>query len=271
MKSILEFDAYKVYLIALERSRQPIQRGFRSRVAEHLGCQNAFVSQVLNGSAHFSPDQGIRLAKFLKLGADETEYFMFMLESNRAGTKELKDYCSERMAEIRTKLLDISNRVEASNQLSDVIKDKYYSQWYYSAIYVLTSIPKYRTLDSLCEALDLSKSTVETAVLDLLSWGLLVEKNKTLHSVAAQLHLSQNSPNILRHHTNWRIQAIRFLDEVKDSDVHYSTVSSLSEVDALKLKSQIVEFIRNYTNTVSPSKEETAFAFGIDFYKLIKS
>src|SRR5690348_7678173 len=108
MKSVLEFEEYKEFLREIEASRSELQRGFRSRLAEAAQCQNAFVSQVLNTSAHFSLEQGLRVAKFLSLGLEESQFFILLLEHNRAGTKELQGFFKLQLDSLREKLLNIS-------------------------------------------------------------------------------------------------------------------------------------------------------------------
>ena len=86
-----------------------------------------------------------------------------------------------------------------------------------------------------------------------------------------QVHLNRESPLIRQHHTNWRISAIQSLMNDDRSDLHYSTLSTLSKVDVEKLRAEMVQMIENYVATVKPSKEELMYGFNLDFYNLIRS
>src|SRR5580698_6182945 len=102
-KSVLEFDDYKSFIKEIEGARSELQRGFRTRLAEAAQCQSAFVSQVLNTGAHFSLEQGLRVAKFLNLDKEESQFFILLLEKNRAGTKDLEDFFSGQLDVLREK------------------------------------------------------------------------------------------------------------------------------------------------------------------------
>jgi hypothetical protein len=60
------------------------------------------------------------------------------------------------------------------------------------------------------------------------------------------------------------------LNETKSTDIHYSTVSSLSIDDVEKIKSKFVQAIQDYVQTIGPSKEEALYNFNLDFYSLIR-
>ena len=77
-KSIFTYTQYKTYLLAVEQSS--VVKGYRSRLAEATNCQNAFVSQVLNGEVNFSLEQALKIANFLHLQGDEYQYFLWMVE-----------------------------------------------------------------------------------------------------------------------------------------------------------------------------------------------
>jgi uncharacterized protein (TIGR02147 family) len=270
-KNVFDFTDYKAFLKHVEQVRAPIQRGFRSRIAEETGCQNAFISQVLNSGAHFSLEQALKISAFLKLSEDEKQYFLWLVEYGRAGSQDLKNYFLSLMNLLREKNLEIKERVGTALTLSVENQSTYYSQWYFAAIHVLVTIPKFRTVSAIAATLELPVGVVEKAVLFLVSCGLLAESKGELKPGPTQLHLDRGSPNIAKHHSNWRIAAINSLASENSSDIHYSTVSSLSLQDVEKLRSQLVQQIQTYVETVKKSPEETLYGFNLDFFKLLNS
>jgi uncharacterized protein (TIGR02147 family) len=270
IKNVFNFTDYKAFLKHMEAVRAPIQRGFRSRLAEETGCQNAFISQVLNSGAHFSLEQALKIASYLKLGEDERQYFLWLVEYGRAGSPELRNYFLSLMNVLREKNLEIKERVGSALTLSVENQSTYYSQWYYAAIHVLVTIPKFRTALAIASTLELPTSLVEKAIVFLISCGLLVENKGELKPGPTQLHLDRGSPNIATHHTNWRIAAINSLTAEASPDIHYSTVSTLSFKDVETLRSQFVQQIQTYVETVQKSSEETFYCFNLDFFKLNK-
>ncbi|MCM2277301.1 MAG: TIGR02147 family protein [Oligoflexia bacterium] len=268
-KTIFDFTDYKSYLKHFEASNAQLQKGFRSRMAEQIGCQSAFVSQVLNGKANLSLEQALKLRPFLKLNSTERDYFLWMIEFGRAGTDELKTHFLSLMTELRERHLKILNRVTPERILTQEAQNTYYSQWYYAAIHILCTIPEFGTIESIARALRLTPATVRDAAVFLVKLGLLKETKGKLRPGSTQLHLDRSSLNIARHHTHWRLKAIQSLEAQKATDTHYSTVSSLSVADAEVLRGRLVALIEEYAKTVKPSREETLYCFNLDFFSLI--
>src|ERR1017187_6361185 len=175
IKKVIEFDDYKAYLAHLEQSRSHITRGFRSRLAEEMGCNNAFVSQVLNTSAHFSLEQALKISRYLRLSELEEHYFLLLIEYARAGTPDLQQHFKKMLSELRDKHLNIKDRVKHQAPLSAEQEALYYSQWHYSTIHMMVTIPGFRTISAIGKALKLSNASVERVVSFLLAAGLLIE------------------------------------------------------------------------------------------------
>jgi hypothetical protein len=57
MKTIFDYRDYKDYLQDYIARLPAKGHGFRVEMARALGIHNAYVSQVLNTGAHFSPEQ----------------------------------------------------------------------------------------------------------------------------------------------------------------------------------------------------------------------
>lgn len=271
MSTLFNYSAYKSYLKNLEKTGVPFSRGFRSRLAEALGCQNAYISQILNTDAHFSLEQGLKIAQFLNLKDDEKKYFLLLIEFDRAGTEDLKKYFETDLKLLRQKNLNIAQKLNDSLALSEQDQSVYYSSWIYGALHMLVTIPQFNNFKNISDALNIDSRTLKSALQFLNTKRLIIEKNNRYEPGPAHLHLGNDSSHIGQHHTNWRIAAIQHLPINSKDDVHYSTVSSLSLRDAEKLKAQFVQTIKDYVELIKPSKEETLYNFNLDFYSLIKN
>lgn len=270
-KNVFNFSDYKSYLSYIEDTRRSFERGFRTRLASSIGCQSGFVSNVLNGDAHFSSEQITGISKFLSLKPNEQKYLYTLLQFARAGTPELKSFIQKELDLLREEYLNIKKRVGDSKALSESDQAVYYSSWHYTAVHLLTTIPGFKTSQKISEGLGLTEAVVKKILLFLVQTGILVEKkNGELEAGNVLIHLNRESPHIRQHHTNWRIAAIQSLSNDNQSDLHYSTISTLSKSDAEKLKAEMVRLIESYVETVKPSKEEEMVGFTLDFFKLIK-
>jgi uncharacterized protein (TIGR02147 family) len=266
MKSIYSYSDYKIYLKALETG--DLYKGFRSRLAECTQCQNAFVSQVLNGDVNFNLEQGLRIAQFLNLNQDEKQFFLWMIEHRRAGTSDLKKYFHDLMSQLRERNLTVKEQIKIGTVLSSEAQAKYYSSWIYAAIHIAVMVPTFNTVQKLAQIFQLNEDTVNAAANFLVENGLLTWKGPHLKSGHIQIHISSKSPHSSKHHTNWRIQALKSLDSPQKSDMHYSGVSSLSMSDVEHIRAMLVDTIANYIKFIEKSPEETVYTLNLDFFKL---
>jgi uncharacterized protein (TIGR02147 family) len=270
MKNVFEFLDYKLFLLSAEDSRKAYQRGFRSKLAEFIGCQSGYISHVLNGKAHLSLEQALRVAEFLSLKESERKYLLLLVERARAGTSELKSHFESELRVLKDAHLNIRERVGSSLALSESDQSTYYSSWHYLAVHVLSSLAEYNDAKSIAHALQIPDEVAGRVLLFLIRAGIITETKGRLKAGLTQVHLNRESPLIRQHHTNWRIAAIQSLMNEEKNDVHYSTLSTLSKADAENLKSDMIKLIEHYVATVKPSKEEVMYGFNLDFYNLVK-
>lgn len=268
-RSIYSYSDYKSYLLGIEQRKS--FKGFRTRIAECTGCQNAFVSQVLNGQVNFNLEQALRIGTFLGLSDEERQYFLWMVEYKRAGTTELKNYFHNLMGQLREKNLKIAKRVQIPQVLSSEDQSAYYSSWIYSAIHVAAMIGRFNSPEKIANILDLPLAKAKSVIEFLTKTGLLEQHGQTITSGRVQIHLGNDSGNINKHHGNWRIEALKSLDAPSPSDLHYSGVSSLSEADAERIRTTFVDIIENYVREVERSHEETVYTFNLDFFRVLKN
>ena len=61
---------------------------------------------------------------------------------------------------------------------------------------------------------------------------------------------------------------MRSLEQQNDSDLHYSSVVSISHDDVLKIKADLIKQIENTKAVVKASPEEELCCFALDFFKV---
>lgn len=243
-------------------------RGVRTHLANAINCQTAYVSSVLRGDAHFTPEQGEAINTFFEHADLECDYFLILLQLQRAGTQGLKSRLQKNLNKILEARFTLNKRIDVSPVLSESDQIIYYSEWYYSAIHTLTSIPEFQTLESIATRLSLSKNTVTAALLFLKEVGLIAV-SKNIYTIGpTRIHLGSDSPMISRHHNNWRMLTAQLLHKRSGTDIHYSSVVTMSHDDADKLREKILQFIANSKELIKKSKEEELFSLDLDFFKV---
>ncbi len=266
-KSIFEYKDYKSYLCNTLEQRS---RGERSRLAEAIRCHSGYVSQVLNGSAHFSLEQAELINGYLGHSKDQSSFFLLLVQHDKAGTSSLKRHFAEQMNELTEKQFVLKNRLEFKRSLSREDQAIFYSSWHYGAVHVLVSVPGCSTLKGISAYLGIPIEKTSEVIQFLLSVGLIVQVGDHYDIGTTHIHLEHDSPMISKHHTNWRLQAIQSLDFQRSEDLHYSSVITASYEDSPKIREILVKAIEEVRSVVRPSKNEAAFSYGIDFFELRK-
>ena len=263
MESVYNYKDYREF-IDLTLSAP----GAKSKIAKKIGCQPAFISRVLKGDAQFSLEQGVMVCNHLGLYGLDKEYFLLILQLDRAGTQELKAYFEEKIQKLLTESSKIKNRIHVTKDISVEEQMKYYSLWAYSAIHILTSIKDFQKIDSISLRLKIDKALVLKYLDFLISCGL-VEKNKDRYiCTAKKIHANNESPLVNQHHFNMRIKAIDSIGEKKPSDLHFSGIYSLAKDDKMKIREILLESIQKSDKLISDSLEETLVGLCVDFFEV---
>lgn len=258
---------YKQFLTGRIQAYPAKGHGIRSELAQSLGCQTSYLSRVLNGDAHLSLEQALAAARFFELNQEETRYFLLLVQIARAGNHDLERHFQAQLDQIAQKRLSLKERLAVSEALSPEDHNTYFGNWYYSAVHALVSVPRYQELSELAKRLQITRAKTKEILDFLLSRGL-IKKDKDRYLVGTRrLHLSAQSSMVSRHHTNWRMRAIHSLDTGREQDLHYSSVVTCTEKDALKIKTLMVEAIEKIRATVKDAKDEELFSYSLDLFK----
>lgn len=265
-KTIFEFSHYRPFLRA--RLEAAGSRGSKASIAQAMGVQATYVSQVLQENAHLSLEQAEAANSFLKHTTQEAHFFLLLVQKDRAGTKTLRDYFQKQMDELLKARMVLTERLGKSQQLEEKDRSWYYASWIPSAVHIATTIPTLRTIDSLSSALQLPSEKILETLEHLERVGLVRKEGVEFHPGVQQIRLGNDSHHILKHHTNWRLQAMNSLEREKLNELHYSGVVSLSAQDVVRVKDLLLESIKNNINIIKESKEEELYCLTMDFFDL---
>lgn len=264
--NVFNYENYKDFLNAIF-TIEGKGRGQRSKLAKYIGCQNGFISHVLNGHVNFSLEQTLKVTDFLKLDQAEADFFMLLVQQERAGSVALKNYFKSQVDQILKKRSQIKERIKVKSELDERDYLIYYGHWYYSAIHIATSIPALQTVEAMEKELGIPRRLIKD-VLKFLTEKALVEEVGGIFKIGkTRIHVDRNSPLFIKHHTNWRIEAIKALEKTQDG-LHYSGVISLSEEDGKKVKEVLLGAIERAENILIESPEEKLMSISLDFFEI---
>jgi len=263
---IYQFDDYKTYLTDISN-----ERGIRAAWADAIGCQRGYLTSVLNGAAHLSLEQTEKLSAHLSHNDDEKTYLLLLVQKARAGTQGLKDHFQRQLRGLRDARSQIRSRYEKNKNLSAEQQAEFYSSWYYVAIHLCLQLGIDQR-DKIATKLSLDVTQVNAVLEFFLKSGFAeidaAGKWKPLHPTT---FLPGDSPFIVQHHTNWRLQAIRSVEATTPDDVHYSAVVTLTKEEIPELRKMLLKTVDEFRKGFGNIPNETEmYAFTLDLFPVLK-
>ena len=265
MRAVFLYKSHYSYL--KDRLTGPNLWGSKSKFSEFVGVQPAFVSQVLSQKYTLSLEQADLANSFFDHSTEESEFFLLLVLKDRAGSHSLKKHFENQIDLILEKRKSVIERLGKKNEISENTKSIYYSSWLYSAVHVACTIPQLRTRRALSERFNIP---IELAgkVLDFLEENFLLTKSTEQYVPTENwLRLGKQSPHIIKHHTNWRQQAIQNLEIQTADDLQYSGIFSMDETTARAVKESLLETIKDQVKKIELAPENDLYIIGCDFFK----
>jgi uncharacterized protein (TIGR02147 family) len=266
VKSLFEFNRYRSYMTGWIQA-QP--KGEKGRIARAMDCHPAYVSLVLQERSDLSPEQALKLCRFWNFTREQQEFFILLVSHERAGTSLLKKFYWEQIQAILDRRHVLKDRFEFKKTISSEDQATYYSAWYYGAVHMLLSIPRFQSTRELIRYLRLSQKTAEKVIEFLIRTGLAMQEGSQIKTGTVNIHLGTDSPMISKHHTNWRLQCIRAIEQdERNEDLHYSSIVTVSEKDIPKIREALVRAIEGTRAIVMESPEEDLYCYSLDLFKV---
>ena len=264
--SVYEEKSYKKFLIDWMDLLPARGRGQRKLLAEAIGCQTPFVTQVLNGDYHFSLEQAEACARWLGLSTPETEYFLLLVLKERAGTKSLETILERQLQERRERDTQLNQRLKISDSLTGEDQVIYYSSWHYSAVHIALMNPELRTIEELHRRFALPLPRL-VSILDFLTAKKLVRARSGKYEVMKPaLHLGRDSPLLPKHHANWRLKAVEAAENRDAGNFQFTGVVSLSKDDFEWVRNRLAATLEEIVDKVKESTDERLGCLCLDLF-----
>jgi uncharacterized protein (TIGR02147 family) len=270
MLNIFEFDSYKEFLRSWLQEQPNAGHGLRSRMAEAIGTQTGFITQVLTGAAHFSPEQVFAMADLLGQSSEEIQFLQLLLQYERAGTNAYRKHVTVQIEKVRSERNNLLKRLKAESFPSDIDQGTYFSSWIYACVHVMATCERFqKSRVAIAEALNLPISQINEVLEFLLRTGLVEETPEGLQVGKARVHLGTDSPFLRRHHTNLNLLSLQnILNQPLDQNLQYSSLVSLSEDDVQKIREIFLKSIQESKGIVRDSEGATVYATTLNFFKI---
>lgn len=263
----LNIESYKqiVHDWILQRPKEG--RGELKRISEFLGVSSVLVSQIFNGEKDISLEQGHKLCDYLGMNEIEKKYFLTLIQYQRAGTSDLKNFFYKEAKRIEKEIADISNRVPHQQKLSNEDKSIFYSDFKYSAIRLACSLPQVND-QKLQSLFDIDQNSLSRYTEFLLERNLIKKSAGFYELGPASTHIGKDTPYVKQHHTNWRLKAVATIEQMQDDELMYTAPAAISKEDFKNLRLKILKLIDEFVADAIESEAEDLFYLNIDLRKV---
>lgn len=265
--TIFTYNDYKKFFNAWVEQQPKSGYGEYRRVAQALNLSTTMISQVFKSDKHLSMEMAADLCDYLSLTDDETDYFLLLVEYQKAGSFKLRTKLERQIKKAQEKAAKLESKVKKDIELSEQDKVVYYSSWVFQAIRLLADIDNFNDIDDIALRLNISKNQVQKVVQFLVETNLCRREKGALKMGPAVTHIAAKSPMVSRHHLNWRLRGYQQMTFNDEKNFFATAPMVLSLELAEKLRQELPQFIQNITAEVGPSKSEVVRCLNIDFFE----
>jgi plasmid maintenance system antidote protein VapI len=236
-------------------------------MAEHLGVAATLMSAILAGRKPLTLEHAINLSDHLGFIELEKEYFVTMVERDRAGHHWLRRRSEAALAEIKKRHEQLGQRLKKDRVLELELKTIYYSDWIYGGVRNLTSINGTQTVEDLAAHLQLPVDYISRVVGFLVEKGLCVIESGRLSVGPSTIYLPKQDPMVTRQHQNWRHRAADKMPLKRDGDLFFTSPVTLSIEDREVVRRELMDAIEKIMRRIAPSPPEVGCCLNVDWFQ----
>lgn len=263
---IFRFNSYKHFLKDYLKQLPKHGRGEVRRWAEAIDVSPSFLSQVISGPRDLGFEQAKKLANYLSLSFQETDYFLILVLIDRAGTQDLKQFYIQKRESMQIEADQVAQHMPQDHKLTDADRATFYSSPLFSQVHLLTSLGDGLSVDQIAARIGHSRERAQEICKFLLQTGLIVARGHLYQMHAHTTHIEKGSPYLINHHRNWRIAAIQKAEKLLDEELMYTGNFSVSKKDFKLLRAKMLETIKEFSKVVSESDAEEVANLNLDLF-----
>lgn len=265
---IFSFSDYREYLKKWLNHARKHDLGNLTRLAEAAQVHTTFLSNVVSGNKNLSLDQATLISEFIKHTPIECDYFFALIEIERAGSVKLKKYWQAKKNKLIDERKKLSSRIGAHRELNDSDRAIYFSSWIYSAIFAAVFINDGQSLDQTAKMFSISREKAESYLNFLVTTGICRLNDSLYLPGETFVYVANESPFVVKHHTNWRIKGIQKMDSRTAEELFVTAPVSLAKSDVPKIREIMAQALQQAMQICKDSKAEEVVCLNIDFFRV---
>lgn len=265
--NIFEFSDYRVYLNAWLVAVKAKKTFNLTRLAEIASVHPTFLSHILAGTKHLSLEQATLISTHLEHTKLEQDYFMILINLDRAGNEPLRKYWLEKKSQIESQKNKLGQRFDKHRLLTQEQKAEFYSSWIYVAVWASTAIEDKQSISQIADRFKITREQAESVVMFLTEVGMCVEKEGYFSINESHVHVPNESFFVTKHHMNWRMKAIQKMDTRTENELFFTSPMSIAKKDFTLIREKVTRMIKEIVDTAKVSEAEEVVCLNIDFFK----
>jgi len=266
--NLFEHDNYKQFFHNWLKSQPKQGHGTLRKLAQVLRVHTTMLTHIFRGDSHLSMEHAVKVAAFLGLDELETEYFMNLVQRDRAGDQDCRRYFDQHLAKMRKRALMLKNRLGKKSELAEESRARFYSDWTYSAAHLLQAIPGLDHPQAFSEFLRLPLLEVRKILAFLVETGLSEEKRGRYHIGTASTFLPRDSVFSRSFQQSWRLRVLQQSHDLREEELAFTNPVVVSHADFAKIRELLVELIKEFGRVAEPSPSEVLSCLNIDWVKV---
>lgn len=268
MKKVFKFDNYKDFLNNYVNAKTA-PRGLRTQLAKAMGCQTAYMTQVLNGKAELMEDHACRLVAHLELPKLEADYLMLLVRYARARTPELRLYLDNERREMIARSEEVHRRLTSAPSDDETFIKTYFGSWICSTIHIATSSENYQTIEALSTRLGLPKKIVSENLKFLATFGKVKKNGDRWVYAGGPLHLDRANPISRGFQAQRRWQVVKsILQGTSSQDLHLSSVFTLDKKTFEELRAEFLDALERAHKKIQAGGTQELYAISVDLFEV---
>lgn len=265
--SIYQFNSYKDFFNDWVQKQPKSGHGEYRRLAISLGVSTTLISQIFNGNKQVSLEIASDICDYLHLNDDESEYFLLLVEHDKAGSYKLQNRIKKQVKDRQDKAKKLENRLKKETVLDETARQTYYSSWIYPALRILVDLPSMSSIEQIATHLEIPKNQLIKILDFMMQNNLIIQQNGKFEMGSSSVYLPPSDPLASRNHQNWRNLGYQKMIFSNESNFFYTGLYSLSEEVADHIRQKLPDFIEDILKRVKPSHSETTRCLNIDFFE----
>lgn len=266
--NIFEYGDYKQFFRAWLKAQPKQGHGILRKLALILNVHTTMLTHIFRGNSHLNMEHAVKVTGFLGLDELETDYFINLVQKDRAGDQECRRYFEKQLTQIRGRASKLKNRLGKKNELDEQMRALFYSDWIYSSTHLLQLLPGMDHPRALAETLRIPLSEMRRVLAFLVEAGLSVEKNGRYRMGGTSTFLPADSPYARNFRRTWRLRVLEQSHDLRDEELAFTNPVLISREDFAKVRERIINCIKEFGQIAEPSPSEELACLNIDWVKV---